>query len=251
MFAETSMRALAPTFHLARTGLAVLSVPLRRGAAWLLALFLAGWRAAPPAARYGGVALIALTIAVSLNALLDQPAHPRPWAWATTRAPVLPPSRDAALVRAIQTGLKDLDLYEGPVDGIPGERTRDAIRDYERRAGLPQTGEPERDLLSGLMQGLEGGHEGETPRATASLAPPEPAPQAEEPAPDPAAPSTILKVQAALAPNYGPLGVDGVLGRRTRDAVRRFQADEGLPETGEIDAETIERLMTTGNWPEG
>lgn len=41
---------------------------------------------------------------------------------------------------------------------------------------------------------------------------------------------------------YEPGPPDGVVGQRTRDAIRAFQADRGLPETGEIDPPTERTL---------
>ena len=40
-----------------------------------------------------------------------------------------------------------------------------------------------------------------------------------------------------------PLPVDGVFDRATEEAVRRFQASEGLPVTGRVDQSTWERLF--------
>ncbi len=40
-----------------------------------------------------------------------------------------------------------------------------------------------------------------------------------------------------------PLPVDGIFDRATEEAVRRFQAGEGLPVTGRVDQDTWERLF--------
>ena len=57
----------------------------------------------------------------------------------------------------------------------------------------------------------------------------------------------ILAIQQALADAaYGPLTVDGIAGRETADAVRRFQLDQGLAVTGKIDDALISRLVSVG-----
>ena len=43
---------------------------------------------------------------------------------------------------------------------------------------------------------------------------------------------------------YGPGPLDGLIGPRTLDAVRRFQRDEGLAATGVLSFELLERLQT-------
>jgi hypothetical protein len=46
-----------------------------------------------------------------------------------------------AQVKQAQTLLQEADLYTGAIDGILGPNTRDAIRDYQTKHGLPATGE--------------------------------------------------------------------------------------------------------------
>lgn len=42
-------------------------------------------------------------------------------------------------VRRAQLALRDQGLYDGPIDGISGRRTRHAVSEFQRRQGLPQT----------------------------------------------------------------------------------------------------------------
>ena len=59
----------------------------------------------------------------------------------------------------------------------------------------------------------------------------------------PAVPST-RQIQLRLTELGYPNGsVDGVLGRRTIDALKKFQQDQGLPISGQATPETVERLM--------
>jgi peptidoglycan hydrolase-like protein with peptidoglycan-binding domain len=53
-------------------------------------------------------------------------------------------------IRQVQERLKEAGFNPGPVDGQLGAQTREAIREYQKAHGLPQTGqldEPTRDLL--------------------------------------------------------------------------------------------------------
>ena len=46
-----------------------------------------------------------------------------------------------AQVKQAQTLLREADLYTDEIDGILGPNTRDALRDYQTKHGLPATGE--------------------------------------------------------------------------------------------------------------
>ena len=49
-------------------------------------------------------------------------------------------------IRSVQAALKRQGLYSGQVDGILGPDTRHAIEDYQIRAKLPVTGQPDQSL---------------------------------------------------------------------------------------------------------
>ena len=58
-------------------------------------------------------------------------------------------------VRSVQKALSELsarinvdELNPGPVDGLMGSKTRDAIKEFERIAGLPVTGVPTEELVA-------------------------------------------------------------------------------------------------------
>ena len=87
----------------------------------------------------------------------------------------------------------------------------------------------------------------------ANAAPPTPpakpatAPAAQRPAaPDPATEGmTAYELQERLTRlGYKPGAVDGLIGAKTIDALKKYQADNKLPPTGNIDAETIRKLRT-------
>ena len=51
----------------------------------------------------------------------------------------------------VQQSLNTLGFDTGPVDGVAGPRTRDAIREFESRAKLAGDGEVSPELLRGLL----------------------------------------------------------------------------------------------------
>jgi peptidoglycan hydrolase-like protein with peptidoglycan-binding domain len=56
-------------------------------------------------------------------------------------------------------------------------------------------------------------------------------------------PRFIREAQRTLGElGYRPGPIDGVVGRRTRSALTRYQRSEGIPVTGHLDAETLVRL---------
>lgn len=82
------------------------------------------------------------------------------------------------------------------------------------------------------------------PMASAAPAAPEPAKAAPEPpAPPAATPMGAKELQELLtALGYKPGRIDGKAGPKTREALKQFQKDAGLPATGVLDAETTQRL---------
>ena len=160
-----------------------------------------------------------------------------------------------AYVTAIQEALVARGFMTGPATGTLDQRTRDAVREYQKRAGLPVDGVPSQALLDHIKFA--------EPRVTpaaptrprqdqtqppARTAPPAP-PQAQRPDPsarpqsgNPVNPS-IAEIERLLAERgYAPGPVDGVPDRRARDALLEFQSDEGLPQTGAFDDRALDAL---------
>jgi len=138
-------------------------------------------------------------------------------------------------VREIQSALKTLGHYGGPVDGREGPAVTDAIIAGERQLGLEPTGRATPVLAERLRL------EQEIVLALGT-APAEPAPAG------PASGETdISAVQRGLARlGYDPGPADGTLGRKTREAIRLFERDRRLDETGQVSPELlreIERLV--------
>jgi peptidoglycan hydrolase-like protein with peptidoglycan-binding domain len=133
-------------------------------------------------------------------------------------------------IKAIQAALNGRGYDAGPEDGALGPRTRDAIRTYQADAGLPVTGEPSGRLLAAL----------------AAL------PQSGSSAPDggAAAVAAGAEIERRLSDlDYRVGRIDGTIDDRTRLAIRAYQADAGLPVTGEPSAALLDRLRSHAGPP--
>lgn len=148
-------------------------------------------------------------------------------------------------VLQVQSVLRDLKFYDGPVDGLTGPATRAAVAAYQKALVLPQSGQIDDALLVSL--GIGG--------RTGAIAPvPQPAPAAlrQDNGVAPAEPAAdervrIQKIQAGLkAFGNEAMQIDGVLGGKTRAAIREFQALFGLPETGEPDQAVYAKMREIG-----
>ncbi len=58
--------------------------------------------------------------------------------------------RERGLIRQIQKTLTELGFYTGPIDGVSSERTREAIRLYQKRSNLEVDGRATDELLDQL-----------------------------------------------------------------------------------------------------
>lgn len=175
----------------------------------------------------------------------------------------------------VQIALESLGLYRGTVDGLMGPQTRAAITGYQKTLGMEGTGEIDDRLLDAL--GIA------TDRQTNRALPaePQPAPRATAPADDApeqayaavpvAAPvprsrdaaaatdllrearavaaiqADVVRIQAGLRA-FGNEGIeiDGVMGEKTRAAIREFQSLFRLPVTGEPDAKLLAKMQEIG-----
>lgn len=134
--------------------------------------------------------------------------------------PVRAQATEAIYVAGIQRELLAHGYQPGPIDGIAGARTREAIRAYQRDAGLAVDGKADRRLLDHLKFAL--------PKVYAFGEP---------------VIGHVLDVQRALAERGYYLGPhDGVAGSATHRAVDRFRRDAGLPADTSIDAHLLQRI---------
>ena len=134
------------------------------------------------------------------------------------------------VVESVQRELAAAGYYKGTIDGVVGRKTRAAIEDYQRKAGIEINGEPSQDLADHIRFTRE---VEEAALFTGSI----------EPDPDAEARARIRRVQTGLAElAYSPGEINGELTRQTRQAILAFQRDRKLPETGEISDQLLAEL---------
>ena len=73
----------------------------------------------------------------------------------TPREPPPPAGPSRKLVREVQQALNRLGYSAGPEDGVMGPRTRNAVRAFQRDAGLRETGAIDEQLLAQLKRHRE------------------------------------------------------------------------------------------------
>ena len=141
------------------------------------------------------------------------------------------PATPSASVKSLQEELAQLNYYEGPIDGIMGPQTVQAIQDLQRQAGLPQTGVMNSATEAALHNYLIHGNSQMNPA-------PDPSSNV-KPTPTPAYSATVATLQRQLAQlNYYEGPVNGMAGAQTTQAITYLQRDAGLPQTGQMNAAT-------------
>jgi peptidoglycan hydrolase-like protein with peptidoglycan-binding domain len=135
--------------------------------------------------------------------------------------------RDAAdVTRAIQRELNARGYETGAADGIAGALTRAAIMGFEFDHGMVLTGRPSQDLLKRILLSANTrstpiGSKGQSAEAR----------------------DVILSVQTSLAKlGYRPGHLDGQLTSETMHAIREFEVDQSLPESGRVSGPLVARL---------
>ena len=128
------------------------------------------------------------------------------------------------VTRAVQRELQIRGYETGARDGVAGVMTRGAIMAYEHDHGLALTARPSQELLKAIVLGEAGkgkGVKAETAEAQ----------------------DVIRSVQRSLAKlRYKPGPASGRLTPETARAIRAFEGDQALPETGRVSGPLISRL---------
>ncbi|QPC87189.1 peptidoglycan-binding protein [Mesorhizobium sp. NBSH29] len=150
-------------------------------------------------------------------------------------AELVPQVRPDPVLEQVQGILRDLGFYTGTVDGLNGPATREAILNYRKKVGLPAVETIDDELLTQLG----------TRPTTSGIAP---TPAAVVQASAPTNPDVLVtKVQAGLkAFGNDGIEIDGVVGSRTRNAIREFQSLFDLPVTGEPDEQLYFKMREIG-----
>ncbi len=134
----------------------------------------------------------------------------------------------SATTRAVQRELESRGYYGiGSADGVLGLATRAAVMAYEYDHGLPLTADPTEDLLRTIILGTASSDQ----------------PTAVTLRPTSNAEQVIRIIQRSLVGlGLGPIKPDGLQGETTIRAIRRFEQQQGLPETGRISGVLVARL---------
>jgi peptidoglycan hydrolase-like protein with peptidoglycan-binding domain len=136
------------------------------------------------------------------------------------------PQPDPDTVRAIQRELAQRGYAPGLTDGRVMPVTRAAVMAYEYDHGMPLTGEPSEDLFKAMLFGQ--------PPAVGAAAHRQPIGEAV---------NIIRTVQQSLVALGFPIAsVDGRLSKETSLAIRKFEAQQSLPQTGRVSGLLYVRL---------
>jgi peptidoglycan hydrolase-like protein with peptidoglycan-binding domain len=130
------------------------------------------------------------------------------------------------VTRAVQRELQIRGYETGARDGVAGVMTRGAILAYEHDHGLPLTARPSQELLKAIVLGEGGKASGKSAKAETAEAQ-----------------DVIRSVQRSLAKlGYKAGSANGRLTPETARAIRAFEGDQALPETGRVSGPLISRL---------
>jgi len=143
------------------------------------------------------------------------------------------------IVQRAQGMLKGLGLYSGAVDGLTGPQTRKAVEEYQSLMGFEPTGQIDQRLLDEMatQHGAAEPVANVDPVSVATNAPARNQPPLVE----------VEKIQAGLkAFGHDTMEIDGIVGSKTRAAIREFQGLFGMPVTGEPDVAVIAKMREIG-----
>lgn len=223
-----------------------------------------------PALSAGLAAFGILFGSMAANAIYGQPGkHPQPLL-ATRGAPgdvataalgnnsgLMP----VPLVEEVQSALASAGYYQAAIDGKPGPATEAAVRAFQKARGLAVDGAATPQLLAKVREFAAAESGVPDAMAVASLeermgrtSRPLVQDDTTEIAEDPLSTLSTLsedelvrRIQAGLnAAQVAELSADGIVGERTRAAIRTFEALEGLEVTGTPDPKILERLIEIG-----
>lgn len=134
------------------------------------------------------------------------------------------------LVESVQRELLSAGYYKGPVDGVNGRKTRQAIAAYQQAVGLEADGKPSSALAEHIRFTRE---VSEASLFTGTI----------QAAPDAESRAAIRRVQTGLAElAYNPGEINGELTAQTRAAIISFQRDRNLAQTGEVSDQLLAEL---------
>jgi peptidoglycan hydrolase-like protein with peptidoglycan-binding domain len=132
-----------------------------------------------------------------------------------------------ATALAVQEGLASLGYDPGPTDGKPGPATKAAIEAYQRDHQMPVDGQVTRELSENIDKSAA--HDGGSPEQILARA-------------NMLRSYTRAIQDELLKMGYDPGPVDGTLGAQTREAIKAYERDNGLPERGLVSKSLLARM---------
>ena len=163
----------------------------------------------------------------------------------------------AVLVEKAQTRLVVLGYMDDGMDGIFGTKTEVALKKFQKDEKLPETGRFDDTVLNRLYEKAAAKVAENAPEETAEPTETEETEteatvsETGEPKEAVRTEKTVAETDAAkvrkcqeklIGMGYLKDKADGILGLKTAAALREYQRDQGLPETGILDEETQESL---------
>jgi branched-chain amino acid transport system substrate-binding protein len=127
----------------------------------------------------------------------------------------------AAFYTQLQLALQFLGFYTGPVNGINTAETQAALAAFQTSVGLPPTGVWDEATAAALAAAL-GENAAQLTQATRD----------------------VQQLMTDLGYYSGP--IDGIWNQELTDAIKALQRDLGVPETGVLDAATLQAIYAQG-----
>lgn len=162
-----------------------------------------------------------------------------------------PQSVSSDFLQRVQQRLGDRGYDVGPVDGMWGDSTQSALRNFQRDQGLSQSGQLDRQTLAALgiqppgqQARMEGSQQQQMRRQqTEPYRPIQQRGQQQGMMMQSVSPDVVQDIQRNLQDRGYDVGqVDGMWGRRTAQALRNFQRDQDIQASGRIDQQTLAAL---------
>lgn len=138
-------------------------------------------------------------------------------------------------IAQIQTALEELDFYYADITGKYGTRTQAAVRKFQKRYGLAQTGTADAETIALLYEkaGMEAPAASETDHSG----------YGSETLREGAKSDAVRMLQENLTLlDYYSGSITGSYGRLTKEAVRKFQRDHDLSADGVAGPRTFKKL---------
>ena len=144
-------------------------------------------------------------------------------------------------VKKVQKRLKALGYYDGSIDGDYGSGTKSAVKAFQKRNGLKESGEVNSATLKKLnssdakkaSSSSSSGNSGKNSSSDGTCKSGDKG-------------DSVKKVQKRLkALGYYSGSIDGDFGSGTKSAVKAFQKRNGLKESGEVNSATLKKLNSS------